>query len=244
MKKIFTIASFFILIFLVIGCSSATDSTDEPVIPADPELIHFWYLDVTIPNDIELVAVSATYSAIGNLGTIRFESALSGYPETERMAAMERRNQPTSINYRPKGNGGMLFTEAADSMRAIQVREPFMGDAGENSLILDLPTTDFERAVLSFAAMNENAVEALRFDYSIASGTPQWITTGMRNNQIQQTIVDQYILIEVDFSGIEGVKDNPNFKVRIRFDVLDGTKNLGDRVTFNNFALDAARIRN
>lgn len=231
-------------IFLMIACSSSTDTMDEPIIPADPELVHFWYFDVTIPNDIGLVDIPTTYSTTASSGAIRFESALSGYPETERMASMERRNRPTAINYRPKGNGGLSFIAAEDSMRAIQVREPFIGDAGENSLILDLPTTGHERAVLTFAAMNENAVNALRFDYSIASGISQWSTSGMNSNQIIQLLGGQYILLEVDFSEIEGVNNNPDFKVRIRFDVFDGTKNEGDRVTFNNVALDAAPINN
>lgn len=244
MEKFISVTGFFVFIFLMIGCSSSTDSTDEPVLPADPELIHFWYFDVSIPNDIELIELPATFSAIGNSGSIRFVSALSGYPDTERMASMERRNRPTSINYRPKGNEGMSFIAASDSMRAIQVKEPFTGDAGENSLILDLPTSGHERAVLTFAAMNEDAVNALRFDYSIAGGSSQWITSGMNSNQVIQVLGDQYILVEVDFSGIEGANNNPNFKVRIRFDVFDGTKNEGDRVTFNNFALDAAPIRN
>lgn len=244
MEKLYTITLIFAFTFLMISCSSSTEAPVEPVIPADPVLIHFWYFDVTIPNDIELMNIPATFSATGNSGNIRFESALSGYPETERMASLERRNRPTSINYRPNGNGGMSFIVAADSMRAIQVKEPFVGDAGENSLILDLPTSAHERATLTLAAMDENAVNALRFDYSIASGNPQWITTGMNNNQISQALGGQYILIEVDFSEIEGVNNNPNFKVRIRFDVLDGTKNEGDRATFNNIALDAAPISN
>lgn len=244
MEKFFMFTRFFAFIFLMIACSSSTDTMDEPIIPADPEVIHFWYFDVTIPNDIGLVDIPATFSGTTNSGAIRFISALSGYPETERMAAMERRNRPTSINYRPEGNGGISFIVAADSMRAIQVKEPFVGDAGENVLILDLPTTGHERAVLTFAAMNEDAVNALRFDYSIESGTSQWSTFGMKNNQIIQVLSDQYILLEVDFSGIEGVNNNPNFKVRIRFDVFDGTKNEGDRVTFNNVALDAAPINN
>ena len=245
MKNYLTITLFFISLLLITGCSDTVDSEDEILPPADPELVHYWYFDVTVPNDIELVTISATFSTIGNRGAIRYESSLSGYPDTERNASMERRNRPTAINYRPEGNEGMPYIDAADSMRAIQVKEPFTGDAGANTLFLDLPTTGFERAVLTFAAMNENAVNSLRFDYSIASGTPQWISAGMKSDQIiQSLIVDQYLPIEVDFSEIEGVNNNPDFKVRIRFDVSDGTKNEGDRVTFNNFALDAAPIRN
>ena len=245
MNNCFSLLLFFSLFLVLSACSDSVDAENEPPPPADPELVHYWYFDVTVPNDIELVTISATFSTIGNRGAIRYESSLSGYPDTERNASMERRNRPTAINYRPEGNEGMPYIDAADSMRAIQVKEPFTGDAGANTLFLDLPTTGFEKAVLTFAAMNENAVNSLRFDYSIASGTPQWISAGMKSDQIiQSLIVDQYLPIEVDFSEIEGVNNNPDFKVRIRFEVTDGTKNEGDRVTFNNFALDAAPIRN
>jgi hypothetical protein len=252
MKKLFTFALYFTSILLITSCSSSTDTEEEPlpIEPAGPELIHYWHFDVMVPNDTELESISATYTSINNLGNIRFQSSMSDYPNTERIASLERRNRPTIINYRPEGNFGISFLEAADSMRAIQVKEPFIGDAGENTLFLDLPTTGRERAVLTFAAINENAAlnepaaNNLRFDYSIASGTTQWITAGLKNDQIVQELIDQYLPMEVDFSGIDGVNNNPNFKVRIRFGVSDGTKNLGDRVTFNNFALDAAPIRN
>lgn len=244
MKNYLILILLFTSFLLIAGCSDAVDTEDEEEpIPAEQELIHFWHFDVTLPNDIELINIPATFSKVGNSGTIRYESALSGYPETERMAALERRNQPTAINYRPEGNGGLPYAEVADSMRAIQVKEPFTGDAGANMLFLDLPTTGYERAVLTFAAMDEGAVLGLRFDYSIASGTPQWISAGMLTDQIEQSLVNgEYLPIEVDFSEITSVNNNPDFKVRIRFDVVDGTRNEVDRVTFNNFALDAAPI--
>lgn len=245
MRKYLIHILFFTSFLLIAGCSDAVDSEDkeEPIIPTEPELIHFWHFDVTLPNDIELINIPATFSNIGSSGTIRYESALSGYPETERNAALERRNQPTAINYRPEGNGGLSYVEVADSMRAIQIKEPFTGDAGANTLFLDLPTTDHERVVLTFATMDEGAVLGLRFDYSVVSGTPQWISAGMISDQIEKSLVNgEYLPVEVDFSEIASVNNNPDFKVRIRFDVLDGTRNEGDRVTFNNFALDAAPI--
>jgi putative ABC transport system ATP-binding protein len=52
---------------------------------------------------------------------------------------MERRNRPTGINYRPEGYHGRPYD--ANRMRALQIRQPFTGDGGENTLIFDLPTT-------------------------------------------------------------------------------------------------------
>lgn len=245
MKYLYYITFIIPSVILLFSCSSSTDSTEEPPPvtppPAEQELVYFWFFDESIPNDEELEQLEATFSANNNSAVIEFQSALSGYPNTERNASMERRNRPTAINYQPAGNQNRPYTEVQEIMRGMQVKEPFIGDAGENSLILNLPMNGYERATLKFAAIDENAAQRLRFDYSISTGTSQWITAGLSSNQVEQNIVTgEYLPIEVDFTGIDGISNNPNFKVRIRFIVEDGTRNEGDRVTFNNFSLEAA----
>ena len=245
MKYLYTITSVILTAILFFSCSSSTNSTDEPPPvtppPAEQELVYFWFFDESIPNDEELERLDATFSSSNSSAVIEFQSALSAYPNTERNASMERRNQPTAINYQPAGNQNRPYSEVQETMRGIQVKEPFTGDAGENSLILNLPMIGYERATLKFASMDESAVQRLRFDYSISAGTSQWVTAGLNTDQIEQSIVTgEYLPIEVDFTGINEINNNPDFKVRIRFIVEDGTRNEGDRVTFNNFSLEAA----
>lgn len=245
MKTLYSISIIIISLAILLGCSSSTDSIEEPPPvtppPTEQELVYFWFFDESIPNDVELERMDATFSASNSSAVIEFQSALSGYPNTERNASMERRNQPTAINYQSTGNQNQPYSEVQETMRALQVKEPFIGDAGENSLILILPMIGYERATLKFAAMDESAAQQLRFDYSISTGTSQWVTAGLISDQIEQNLVTgEYLPIEVDFTGINEISNNPDFKVRIRFIVENGTRNEGDRVTFNNFSLEAA----
>ncbi|MEX0944574.1 MAG: CotH kinase family protein, partial [Balneolaceae bacterium] len=203
-------------------------------------LLHtFWYFDDTLPNNTPLETVDASYSTGTDRPYIEFQSSLDGYPFNEdhelwRQASMERRNRPTNLNYRTVGNEGDAYDE--DEMRALQVRQPFRGDGGENMLIFHIPTTDAEEIVFSFAAMDEGAADRLLIDYSVDPNSVNWVTTGLTETSLELT--DQYQIYTIDFTDIQEVNDNSAFKVRIRFDGESLSQNNGDRVTFNNISLD------
>jgi len=206
-----------------------------------PETIvqSFWYFDQHLPNNTPLETVDATYSKGADRSHIEFQSAIEGYPFQEnhplwRQSSMERRNRPTEVNYRTVGNAGKVFND--DEMRALQVKQPFRGNGGENALIFHLPTSETDDIVFSFAAMDEGAADRLLIDYSIDTVGVQWTTSGLNENSLDLT--EQYQLYTIDFSDIQEVNDNPHFKIRIRFDGDNMTQSNGDRVTFNNFSLD------
>ncbi len=208
------------------------------------ELVHFFFFQ-DLPNNTPLESIDAVFS--GNAtGVIEFQSALEGYPFDEdhpdwRRAAMERRGERTPLNYRPEGNNGIEYDDAGN-IRAMQVKQPFTDNDRENTLIFNMSTAGFEDVVLTFAAMDEDAGgQNLLIDYSVVSGEPEWITTGLDAEETTQPLeTDNYQLYTVDFSGIEEADNNPNFKVRVRFDVEDSEADSGDRITFNNIALDGA----
>ena len=217
------------------------DDDDPP--PADAELLYFWLFTNDLPNNEELETIEPWFNASGEAALIRYESALEGYPDTDRDASMERRNRPTEVNYRPEGNNNLSFSAIQGDMRAIQVRDPFEGPNGENTMIFDVPTTGYEAVVFALASKDEDAAEGLRFDYSVSSGTPEWTTDGLSSDEINQELqTDDYDQFTVDFSEIEEANDNPDFKIRIRFDVDDGEANDGNRVTFNNISVDASPL--
>jgi hypothetical protein len=61
-------------------------------------------------------------------GVINYQSCLPGYPypigdPNRNKASMERRNSPTTINYRPEANGNVAF--AAADMKGLQIKQPF-----------------------------------------------------------------------------------------------------------------------
>ncbi len=208
---------------------------DQPV----SHLRYYWYFDDELANDTPFESLDAGLSLVHN-ARIRFHSALDGYPFDEahpywRKASMERRNRPTDINYRREGYYGRYYD--ADRMRALQVRQPFTGDGGENMLLFDLPTTGMENVVFRFAAMDEGAADALLIDYSVAEGDPVWTTAQLSDSRYPLT--DKYKLFTVEFSEIPESDNNPDFRIRIRFDSDDLVVDYGNRVTFNNFSLAA-----
>ncbi len=209
--------------------------------------IHFWYLSNELPNNTPFEELDAFYSVMEDPAFIEYHSALEGYPfDSEhpnwRKASMERRNNPTEINYRPLANEGLPYD--AEEMRGIQVKQPFTGDGGENTMIFHLPTTGYENIVFMFAAVDEGAAEELLVDYSVDEPTPSWTTDGLTISTF--SLAENYNLFTIDFSedgdDIEAVNDNPHFKIRIRFDGSDMEEDDGNRVTFNNISLDGSPL--
>lgn len=204
-------------------------------------LHYFWAFTDELPNNTPLEKVTATYSQSGQDAQIRYHSSLQGYPFDSshpdwRKASMERRNRPTALNYNTIGNEGRAYSE--ENMRGLQVRQPFRGSAGENHLLFHLPTTGLSDLSFSFAAIDEGAAQQLRIDYSATPEEPDWVTTGLSENLFDLT--EEYSLFQIDFSSAPEVNDNPNFKIRIRFEADDPLADDGNRVTFNNFSLEAA----
>lgn len=209
-----------------------------------PQLISSWLFDDTLPNDTPLETIESTYSLTEGAG-LEFYSALEGYPfdpehPNWRKASMERRNAPTPLNYRPEGNNSIPYEDA--NMRGLQIKQPFTGDGGENTMIFYLPTTGFENAVFRFASKDEEAADFLIFDYATNAGNPQWTNDGLENPYPE--LDEEYQLFEIDFSGIEAADDNADFKIRIRFGGDNLSADEGDRVTFNNFSFDGTPLEN
>jgi hypothetical protein len=207
---------------------------------SEPQLVHFWFFGTGIANDTPLESIGSTYSLTGE-GQINFHSALEGYPFNSghpnwRKASMERRNSPTDINYRPEGNSNIAFEVA--NMRGIQAKQPFTGDGGENTLVLQSPTTGYGEIVLRFVAKDEGAADGLTVDCSVSAGEPQWLAESATSLSLSTV----FQLFEVDFSDIEGSQNNANFKVRIRFTGSNMTADLGNRVTFNNISIDGVAL--
>lgn len=232
-----------------VGASSAGTSTIQLTptgntsltavfVPASPtELIHYWMFDQDLPNDTPFESINPTYNLVPG-AILTYHSALAGYPFYQghpnwRKASLERRNAPTEINYRPEGYGNLPYDSV--DMKAVQVKQPFSGNGGQNTIYLHLPSIGYENLVLRFAAIDEGAADSLLIDYSISS-IAVWKTTGMVKSSYP--VASVYQLYEVDFTGIPEVNDNADFTVRIRFWGPNMTIDNGDRVTFNNFSLD------
>ncbi len=227
----------------------------------DVFLIHYWFFGNSIPEATPLVNIPASYGRLSG-GILKFQSALAGYPFTPfhpnwRKASMERITAPTPLNYRPEGNFEIPYSSA--EMKGIQIKQPFAGNGGENTLIFEVPSKGYKELVFSFAARDGGAADAVRVDYSVTADTTEWITTGLITNVIP--LPDNYSLFEINFteeatqspppppSHGEGddqipvatvmlVNDNPNLRIRIRFLGSNMTINENKNVVFNNFSLE------
>jgi hypothetical protein len=200
------------------------------------QIIHFWLFDNSLANDTPLESVDATFSLISD-ARLNYHSALAGYPFDDahpswRKASMERRNSPTSINYHPQANNNIPFEDA--NMRALQIRQPFTGDGGENTIYITIPTQGFQNVKFQFAAKNEGAADALLIDYS-STEPATWTATGLTHTTL--TLGDDYQLYSIDLSAIDAANDNPDLQLRIRFAGTEMAVDDGNRVTFNNFSL-------
>jgi len=203
----------------------------------EQQLLNFWIFDERLPNDFPLETIPAVYN-IADEATLFFQSCLPGYPydpshELWRTGSLERRNNPTMLNYRPEGNNHIAYHDS--HMRGIQVRQPLTYGDSESALIFHLPATRVKDLVFSFAAMDEGAADALVIDYSV-DGAESWTHQHISNYYL--TLTDHYLLYSVDFRNIDVINGNPDFYIRISFSGTNLDANNGNRVTFNNFSMD------
>ncbi|PKP17210.1 MAG: hypothetical protein CVU07_04620, partial [Bacteroidetes bacterium HGW-Bacteroidetes-23] len=207
-------------------------SEEEEIAP-----IYFWVMDNSVPNDTALTEINSSFEMVED-GLLRFESCLEGYPFDSshpnwRKASMERRNSPTDLNYIPEANNDLPFESA--NMRGLQIKQPFQHNGMENQLIFEFSSFGYKDILFGFAAKDENAADAILVDYSISENTPVWTTEGLSTTSF--SLFNEYQLYEVDFSSIEAVNNNPNLKIRLRFEGENMTQDNGDRVTFHNFSV-------
>lgn len=234
--------------------SGASNSTNEEItitmasgfsvtahfVPAEPSAtnqpIYFWMMDSDIPNDTPLTGLDATFEVPGQ-ASIAYQSSLAGYPFNDthpnwRKGSMERRNSPTGLNYIPEANENIPFETS--NMRGLQITQPFQNGGLENTMIFNIPTTNYKNIKFAFAAKDENAADAIVIDYSTSSGASVWTSAGITSTL---PLGDAYQVFTTDLSAITSANDNPDLKIRLRFTGANMTVDNGDRVTFNNISV-------
>lgn len=218
-----------------------------------PSPLYAWSFDNSIPNNTPLENIEASFAHTGNTNdaNIKYKSSLQGYPFTSnhpswRDASMERRNNPTSLNYSPSANYNISFENF--NMRGLQVKQPFRNDDRENEMIFEINTTGFEDIKASFAVVDEGAVEGITIAY--LNENEEWTSNFLTKSEF--TLESQYKLIQLDFSDIALANNTSTFKFKINFIGNHMQANDGNRVTFNNIIIsgksflstDPAEIKN
>lgn len=215
-------------------------------INSEPEIpISFWLPDTSLPF-VPLSQINSTFE-IEHEGVAKFESCFEGYPfyaghENWRKGSLEKSNSQTDINYIPEANDNIPFDDVT-TMRGIMVKSPFRNGDLESILVFEQSTLGFEEIKGRIAVKTEgNAPSHLIVDYSVSEGEPQWTTA-----YLPQTTFDlmaHYQLLELDFTSIALSNDNPDFKIRIRFDGPDASLDNNSRVIFNNLSVNGKTLLN
>lgn len=205
--------------------------------PSHDELLYFWLMDDDIPNDTPLEFLEATYSSSGPIAEITFVSSLSGYPfdpahPNWRKASMERRNQPTSLNYNELANNNIPYN--VSNMRGLQVRAPFATPTGENAMHFTIPTIGHKDIQLKMAVLREGLPHGVSIAYWDTAAA-MWSTVALQ--QPTQTIDSTYQLLAWDFSPIAIATNNPDFRLLLTFESHFPLVDDDSRVTFNNISV-------
>ncbi|MEO9953511.1 hypothetical protein [Nonlabens sp.] len=115
--------------------------------------------------------------------------------------------------------------EAGDALR---LRNP-SGD-----FIVDLPTTGYQDAIVTYATKRSGS-GAQQQTFSYTTDGTNYTQAGLDNTSYG--ITETYVLRQFDFSAIADADNNPNFKIKIEFNIsADGTSG---NSRFDNFTLDA-----
>lgn len=200
-----------------------------------PEILNFWALNTQLPNDTPLTQLAPTYSKTGVEAQLHYYSCFEGYPFFSghplwRRASMERRNQPTNVNYAAEGNYSIPFAQA--NIRGVQIKQPLQSDGRANHLILQAQVEQYHELQFSFAVINEGAADKLHFSYTTNSDEGWQELT-----EFSTDLTPMHQRIQIDLTDVFDPSLSNTFWLKIDFEASNPTEDLGNRVTFNNFML-------
>jgi hypothetical protein len=173
------------------------------------QALYYWHFN-TLNTPTDVTTIPADYSLI--VGA----SPLMTYAGTG----------PRDID---ANNTGSILNMHFDqtSGKAARVRNPSDGRA----LLFDLPTTGFKDIKFAYAVQRTNQGQ-LENQVAYSLDGTNFIQTGL--SQTAFGITTDFSLVEVDFSALTAVNNNPNFKIQITFSgntVADTGNNRFDNIT-------------
>jgi hypothetical protein len=159
---------------------------------SDDTLIHYWHFNnLVTPGDVVSIKADTTIMT----GAFPLMTYLGTGPRDMDVYSM--------------GAGINLHQQEAPGS-AVRVRNPSDGRA----VVFDLPTNAFKDIRFAYAT-HRSGQGMLQQHLSYSIDGHQFITTGMDTTVFD--VDETYRLIALDFSGIAGVNNNPDFKIRIDF---------------------------
>lgn len=115
-----------------------------------------------------------------------------------------------------------------DSLNGLRVRNP------STDITFKVPTTGYKDPLFTFVVQRSNSgAQQNTITYTVDGAN--FIPGGLSANVVS-TMVD-WITFSIDFSGIPGVDNNPNFAIRISFSV--GNDGASGNNRYDNVTVDA-----
>ena len=209
-KKLFYLA---VVAVIFSACTEDRSIEVEKPIVIDPasELIYYWNFNTLVGT---ATAIAPDFTAATGIASITYDGTGVGY--------MDGDIGGYSINVRNN--------DPAESL--LKVRNP----SNTRKLVIDLPTLGYKKVVLQFALSRSNNGATIQ-NYSYTIDGTNYITTGLSKTSHNPTPDPAVDLISIDFSSIETVDNNPNFKVQIEF-AGDAAANPTGNNRFDNVTLE------
>ena len=203
------------------GVASEFEGEQEVILPLDAsksvtavfqsrqsELIHYWHFN-TLP-DGELGSQTSDFSRTQDAGLISFEGESAGY--------MDAVSDGTTMNSRLGVAEGL----------GLRVRNP----SETRELVFELPTTGYEAVTMKYAVKRTSSGSQLQSIFYRTQSKGTWIPV------LEEVLITpDYHIVEVDFTGEDGVDNNPDFAVRIVFPHESAAGTSGNN-RFDNVSLE------
>ena len=206
-----------IVLFLGSSCTQDRHVEEEKVIIVDPasELMFYWNFNTLVGTATSIAPDLQTSAATA---TISYDGTGDGFMDgdTGGFTINARNNDP------------------AESL--LKVRNP----SDTRNLIFNVPTTGYKKIILQFATARSPNNGATTQNYSYTIDGVNYLQTGLAkiNHNTTAEIPD---LIVLDFSNIETVNDNPNFKVKVVFEGTTISSTSGNN-RFDNVTLEGVPL--
>ncbi|NDI99757.1 T9SS type A sorting domain-containing protein [Flavobacterium sp. LaA7.5] len=175
------------------------------------DLMHYWNFNA-VDGTVEMVA--ADYSIVAGTTSITYPGTGDGYMDDVSGDILNTQNGD------PAGNG-------------LRPRNP----SNTRSLVIAFPTTGYEDVVVSFATTRTGSGATEQYYSYSLDGGENYTNAGLGTTTFFPT--EDYSLVTVDFSAIEGVENNADFIFKIDFGGANASGSSGNN-RFDNLAVMGA----
>lgn len=211
MKKKLSCLGLFVI--LLVACTTDRSIEENKTVVIDPtsELMFYWNFNAVIGA---ITTIAPDFKSSAETAAISYEGTGAGFMDGD--------------------TGGFTVNARNDdpAENLLKVRNP----SDTRNLIFSLPSTGYKNIILQFATARSPNNGATTQNYSYTIDGINYINTGLTKIS-HNTTPEIPDLIVLDFSTIETVNNNPNFKVKVSFEGTTISSTSGNN-RFDNITIE------